>query len=116
MPYPSKESGWVNHNCAVGSRGWGLEARGPDFIGAGGTQPTLRYYDEADRDRTRGSIVLSFMPRDTFDVYFQLAAGQDEYMADEFAPVSGLARLFKVISLAAFVAPTKSSIRRGKRV
>jgi hypothetical protein len=70
-------------------RGTGfVEAESGNDEGPGGTQPTLRYYDEADRDRTRGSVVLTFLPRDTFDVFFQLAGWKDEYMADDYAPVS----------------------------
>ena len=64
------------------------------ILGPGGTQPTLRYYDEADRDRTRGSILLTVMPRDTVDVYFQFAAGRDRYMADDYVPVSRPGELF----------------------
>ncbi len=63
-------------------------------VGPGGTQPTLRYYDEADRDRKRGTILLTVMPRDTVDVYFQLAAGRDKYMADDSVPVSRPGELF----------------------
>jgi hypothetical protein len=53
------------------------------IIGEAGTQPTLRYYDEADRDRTRGSVIVTVFPRDTFDVYFQFAGTRDRYRADE---------------------------------
>jgi hypothetical protein len=53
------------------------------ITGEGGTQPTLRYYDEADRNRTRGSVVLTVFPRDTFDVFFQLAGTRDRFRADE---------------------------------
>jgi MtrB/PioB family decaheme-associated outer membrane protein len=63
-------------------------------VGPGGTQPTLRYYDEADRNRTRGSLLLTVMPRDTVDVYFQVSGGKDEYMADDSVPVSRPGELF----------------------
>jgi MtrB/PioB family decaheme-associated outer membrane protein len=63
-------------------------------LGPGGTQPTLRYYDEADRDRTRGSLLFTVMPRDAVDLYFQFAAGMDEYMADDSVPVSRPGELF----------------------
>jgi hypothetical protein len=53
------------------------------ILGPASTQPTLRYYDEADRDRTRGSVVLSVFPRDNADFYFQFAGGRDRYRADE---------------------------------
>jgi MtrB/PioB family decaheme-associated outer membrane protein len=76
-------------------RGEGFVETGIDYeLGPGGTQPTLRYYDEADRDRTRGSLVLTVMPRDTVDVYFQFAGGKDKYLADDSAPVSRPGELF----------------------
>jgi MtrB/PioB family decaheme-associated outer membrane protein len=56
--------------------------------GPGGTQPTLRYYDEADRDRVRGSVLVTVTPTDKVDVFGQFAASQDEYMADDTAQVS----------------------------
>jgi hypothetical protein len=52
------------------------------ITGEGGTQPTLRYYDEADRDRSRGSVVLTVFPRDTFDVYVQFAGTRDRFLPD----------------------------------
>ncbi len=63
-------------------------------LGPGGTQPTLRYYDEADRDRRRGSLLFTITPRDTVDLYVQLAKGRDEYMADDSVPVSRPGELF----------------------
>ena len=63
-------------------------------VGPGGTQPTLRYYDEADRDRTRGSVVLTVMPTDMVDVYFQFSGGRDKYRPDETAAVSRPGELF----------------------
>jgi hypothetical protein len=64
------------------------------ITGPGGTQPTLRYYDEADRNRSRGSLILTVFPRDTYDVFFQFAAGRDRYLADPSAPVSRPGELF----------------------
>ncbi len=64
------------------------------LVGPGGTQPTLRYYDEADRDRRRGSVVLAVMPSDLLDAYFQFSGGTDEYLPDESAPVSRPGELF----------------------
>jgi hypothetical protein len=58
------------------------------ITGPGGTQPTLRYYDEADRNRTRGSVILTVFPRDTFDVFFQFAGGRDRYQADDETAVA----------------------------
>jgi len=76
-------------------RGEGFVETGVDYeAGPGGTQPSLRYYDEADRDRTRGSLLLTVMPRDTFDVYLQVAGGRDEYMADTSVPVNRPGELF----------------------
>jgi MtrB/PioB family decaheme-associated outer membrane protein len=63
-------------------------------LGPGGTQPTLRYYDEADRDRTRASLLFTVMPMDTVDFFVQLARGRDEYMADDSVPVSRPGELF----------------------
>jgi hypothetical protein len=71
-----------------------VEAESGNDEGPGGTQPTLRYYDEADRDRTRGSIVLTVMPRDTVDLFVQVAAGRDKYLPDSSAPVSRPGELF----------------------
>ena len=66
-------------------------------VGAGGTQPTLRYYDEADRNRTRGSVIVTVMPRDTFDVWVQFAGAKDEYQADDSVPVSRPGELFGLL-------------------
>lgn len=53
---------------AARRRGEGFVETGVDYeVGPGGTQPTLRYFDEADRDRTRGSLLVTVMPRDVFD-------------------------------------------------
>ena len=76
-------------------RGEGFVETGVDYeLGPGGTQPTLRYYDEADRDRTRGSLLFTVMPRDAFDVYLQFAGGRDRYMADTSVPVNRPGELF----------------------
>jgi MtrB/PioB family decaheme-associated outer membrane protein len=64
------------------------------LLGPGGTQPTLRYFDEADRNRLRGSLMLTVMPRDTVDFFVQFAGGSDEYMADDFVSVSRPGELF----------------------
>jgi hypothetical protein len=53
------------------------------ILGPGGTQPTLRYYDEADRDRTRSSLVVTVFPQEMIDVFVQFSYGKDEYMADD---------------------------------
>jgi hypothetical protein len=76
-------------------RGEGFVESGIDYeTGPGGTQPTLRYYDESDRDRTRGSILVTVMPRDTFDVFVQFGGGWDDFMADDSVPVERPGELF----------------------
>jgi len=63
-------------------------------VGYGSTQPTLRYYDEADRDRNRASVVVTVTPNDTMDVFVSFASGQDEYLIGKDAPVSRPNELF----------------------
>jgi MtrB/PioB family decaheme-associated outer membrane protein len=76
-------------------RGDGFVETGIDYeTGPGGTQPTLRYYDEADRDRTRGSLLVTVMPIDAVDFYVSFAGGKDEYRPDDFTPVSRPGELF----------------------
>jgi hypothetical protein len=80
-------------------RGWRrgdgfVEAAAGDDTGPGGVQPTLRYYDEADRNRTRGSLVFTVTPRDTVDVFFQLTGTKDRFQADDSVPVSRPGELF----------------------
>jgi len=70
-------------------RGDGFVETGVDYEEAyGSTQPTLRYYDEADRDRTRASVLVTITPADTMDFFVSFASGKDEYMIGEDAPVS----------------------------
>jgi len=80
-------SGFVE--AAEGNDDLGVGATGP-----GGTQPTLRYYDEADRNRTRGSVVFTVTPMETVDVYVQFSGGHDTYLADTSVPVSRAGELF----------------------
>ena len=76
-------------------RGEGFVETGVDYeLGPGGTQPTLRYYDEADRNRLRGSVLITVLPRDTVDFYVQFAGGKDEYLADTSVPVNRPGELF----------------------
>jgi hypothetical protein len=83
----SFDSGW--------RRGSGFVETGvDDEAGPGGTQPTLRYFDEADRDRTRASVILTVMPADAFDLFFQFAGGRDKYMPDDSVPVERPGELF----------------------
>ena len=44
-----------------------------------GVQPGLRFYDEADRIRDRGSILVTLTPFSMMDVTFQYAAAKDVY-------------------------------------
>ena len=55
--------------------------------GPAGTQPGLRYYDEADRDRTKAMLVLSANPHDQVGVFFQFTTTRDTFLADESIPV-----------------------------
>ena len=61
--------------------------RGQDYEeGPAGTQPGLRYYDEADRDRTRGMLIFSVNPVDTVGVFFQFTTTRDTFLGDESIP------------------------------
>ena len=78
----------VRANYDVGQR------RGDGFIisdldyeeGAAGTQPGLRYFDEADRDRTRAALILSANPMENVGVFVQYTTTRDTFKADEFIP------------------------------
>src|SRR5262245_48617934 len=50
-----------------------------DALEDGGSQPGLRFYDEADRTRHRGTLLFDVTPRDTVDLTFSLVAGSDTY-------------------------------------
>ena len=50
-----------------------------DAIEEGGAQPGLRFYDEADRDRNRGTLLFIANPVDIVDLTFSVAAGKDTY-------------------------------------
>jgi MtrB/PioB family decaheme-associated outer membrane protein len=54
--------------------------------GPAGTQPGLRYFDEADRDRTRAMLVLSANPLDVVGVFFQFTTTRDTFLGDEAIP------------------------------
>jgi MtrB/PioB family decaheme-associated outer membrane protein len=45
----------------------------------GGSQPGLRFYDEADRDRNKATVVFVLNPVDVIDVTFSAALGKDAY-------------------------------------
>ena len=48
----------------------------------GGAQPGLRFYDEADRDRDRGTVLVIVAPITILDFTFSLAAGRDTYKGE----------------------------------
>ncbi len=69
-------------------RGDGYILSGIDYeTGPAGTQPGLRYYDEADRDRTKGAVILTANPVDTVGVFVQFATTRDTFLADGSIPV-----------------------------
>ncbi len=69
-------------------RGEGFILSGQDYEeGPAGTQPGLRYYDEADRDRTRAMLILSANPHDQVGVFFQFTTTRDTFLGDESIPV-----------------------------
>ncbi|MCM3881963.1 MAG: MtrB/PioB family outer membrane beta-barrel protein [Vicinamibacterales bacterium] len=68
-------------------RGDGYILSGIDYeSGPAGTQPGLRYYDEADRDRTRGALVFSVNPVSMASVFVQFSTTRDTFLADESIP------------------------------
>ena len=68
-------------------RGDGFIISGVDYeTGPAGTQPGLRYYDEADRDRNKASVIFSVNPTDMASVYVQYSMTQDEFFGDESIP------------------------------
>jgi MtrB/PioB family decaheme-associated outer membrane protein len=68
-------------------RGDGFILSGLDYeVSVGATQPGLRYFDEADRDRTRGTVILTATPIDSASVFVQYATTRDTFLADESVP------------------------------
>lgn len=68
-------------------RGDGYILSGIDYeTGPAGTQPGLRYYDEADRDRTRAAFIFSVNPVPMVDAFVQWSTTRDEFLADESIP------------------------------
>jgi MtrB/PioB family decaheme-associated outer membrane protein len=68
-------------------RGDGYIISGVDYEeGPAGTQPGLRYYDEADRDRTRASVIFSVNPVPMAGVYVQYSTTRDTFLGDESIP------------------------------
>ncbi len=50
-----------------------------DAIEEGGAQPGLRFYDEANRDRNKGTLLFVVTPVDIVDFTVSVAAGKDIY-------------------------------------
>ena len=46
----------------------------------GGAQPGLRFYDEADRDRNKGTLLVTVNPVSFLDVTASVSKGTDKYM------------------------------------
>ena len=68
-------------------RGDGFILSGIDYeSGPAGTQPGLRYYDEADRDRTRAALIFSVNPAPMASVFVQYSTTSDTFLADESIP------------------------------
>ena len=69
-------------------RGDGFILSGIDYeTGPAGVQPGLRYYDEADRDRTRAAVIVSVNPIPMAGVFLQYSTTRDTFLADESIPV-----------------------------
>lgn len=51
-------------------------------IEEGGAQPGLRFYDEADMDRDKGTAIISVTPTQTMEVSFSFAGGKDIYQGE----------------------------------
>jgi MtrB/PioB family decaheme-associated outer membrane protein len=82
----SVDQGWRRGTGYV-SAASGTDDTDIPSTGPGGVQPTSRYYDEADRDRTRGSLVLTVMPSDKVDLFVQFSGGKDNYLREQDTPV-----------------------------
>jgi len=68
-------------------RGDGFILSGVDYeSGPAGTQPGLRYYDEADRDRMRAAISFSINPVPMVDAFVQWSTTEDTFLGDESIP------------------------------
>ena len=48
----------------------------------GGAQPGLRFYDEADRDRNRATVLAVVTPVDVVDLTLSVTAGEDVYKGE----------------------------------
>lgn len=69
-------------------RGDGYILSGVDYEeGPAGTQPGLRYFDEADRNRSRAMLVLSANPLDQVGLFLQFTTTRDTFLGDDSIPV-----------------------------
>jgi MtrB/PioB family decaheme-associated outer membrane protein len=57
-------------------RGNGFDA---EMITGSGSQPALRFYDEAERDRDRGTLVVVLTPVQMLSITGSFAGGKDDY-------------------------------------
>jgi hypothetical protein len=55
-----------------------------------GSQPALRFYDDAARNRNQGTIMLSLTPVSTVGIDFTLSSGKDDYPGADSAQEFGL--------------------------
>jgi MtrB/PioB family decaheme-associated outer membrane protein len=53
-----------------------------EYIEEGGAQDALRFYDEADMDRNKGTMILQVTPNSKFDVNLTAAFGKDSYKGE----------------------------------
>jgi hypothetical protein len=69
-----------------------------DAIEEGGAQPGLRFYDEADRTRDRGTLLLVITPIEKLDATVSFASGKDTYSGEghEFGLLSNDNRAINV--------------------
>lgn len=61
-----------------------------DDIVSSGSQPALRFYDEAARIRNRGTFVVEFTPVSMVGVNFSLSSGKDDYQGADASQQFGL--------------------------
>ncbi len=60
-----------------------------DIIGSG-SQPALRFYDEAARTRNRGTFIVELTPLSTVGINLSLATGKDDYQGADGSQQFGL--------------------------
>jgi len=51
-----------------------------EFLLGSGSQPATRFFDEAELDRNRGTVLFVLTPADVFDVTVSAALGNDDYV------------------------------------